>query len=164
LKTKDITRISFLSSILVCVFLAFSQIMYLELVTTTLLLYSLNLEIRDSFMVALIFGAVLLLIFGIQSFSIMYMIIFPIFALIISFSKKLLNKNNWLIIIVGGLFSFLLGTLVDLPYILFSGKATYIYLIMGFQVGVVQGFATVVVLTLVFESLNNKFKLIMKGN
>jgi hypothetical protein len=163
LQTKEMTRIAFAAAILVCVFWAFSQILYLELVTTTLILYGLNFSKRDTFLIALIFSSVLMIMYGIQSFTIMYMVVFPIFGLLTALLKKPLNKFLYFTAFYGGLFSFVLGSLVDLPYLLFSGKATWIYLINGLQVGVPKGFATVVVIVLAFEPLNNILKKILKG-
>jgi len=162
-KTKDLTRIAFAAAILICVFYAFSQIVYLELVTMTLLLYGLNFSKRDSFLIAFIFSMVLLIMYGIQSFTIMYMIIFPIFALLTTVLKRPLEKHLYLTAAYGGFFSFVLGSLVDLPYLLFSGKATMIYLVTGLQVGIPKAFATVIVIILAFEPLNNILKQILKG-
>lgn len=164
LQTKEMTRIAFAAAILVCVYWAFSQILYIELVTTTLILYGLNFSKRDTFLIALVFSAVLVIMYGIQSFTIMYMVVFPIFGLLTSLLKRPLEKYLHFTAFYGGLFSFILGTLVDLPYLLFSGKSTFIYLITGLQVGIPKGFATIVVIVLAFEPLNNILKQILRGN
>ncbi len=164
LKTQTLTRVAFAAALLVCVYYAFNQIVYLELVTATLLLYAVNFKTRDAFLISIVFSMVILIMYGPQSFAIMYMVIFPIYTLLSSLLRKVIVNHLIFAALYAGFFSFILGTLVDLPYLLLSGKATLIYLISGLQVGIPKAMATVVVIVFAFEPLNNILKQILKGN
>lgn len=151
MKTKQLTRIAFLACILMVSYLSFSQILYLEVVTFVTMVIAVCFPLKESLWAALIFGLLVILFQGLFIWNVMYAVIFPIYVLIAYILRKKLLQYNSLAIIVGFCFSFLLGQLLDLPFLLFSKEVTYLYWLMGLKTSLIQGVLSAVQATFLFE-------------
>ena len=76
MKTRELTRIALMGTILYVVFQAFSDILYLEMITFTILAFSQVFTRRETVLSCLLFAAVHLLLHGIMFLNIAYLIIF----------------------------------------------------------------------------------------
>lgn len=136
---KQLTRIALMASILEVVFISFSQILYLEAITLTIALFACVFDRKDAFWSSVIFGLLNLIIQGVSIWTFAYVLIFPLYSLLFSCTKKILLKYRWMIVVLVGLCSFGTGQLLDLPFILFSPKVTLIYVMLGLKTSIIQG-------------------------
>ncbi len=153
---KKLSLNAILASLLFVVYLTFSQILYLEFLTFSIILISLNVPRKDAILIVVTFVILVWLVYGINLWSLMYLIIYPGFAFLISVSKKIIKKSEYYVAITGFTFALLAGNLIDLPFILFSKELTLIYLVLGFKTTLVQAvicFTTILIIYQKFESL-----------
>ena len=94
MKTRELTRIALMGTILYVVFQAFSDILYLEMITFTILAFSQVFTRRETVLSCLLFAAVHLLLHGIMFWNIAYLIIFPTYGLLFSASRGLLEPPS----------------------------------------------------------------------
>ena len=151
MKTRELTRIALMGTILYVVFQAFSDILYLEMITFTILAFSQVFTRRETVLSCLLFAAVHLLLHGIMFWNIAYLIIFPAYGLLFSSCRGFLSRHPGCIPFYGAFFSFLTGQLVDLPFLLLSDTVTVLYMIMGLKTSLIQGCLTF--LTLIIHRL-----------
>lgn len=141
---KEMTRVSLLATLLFIIYNCGSMVMYVELFNFTVLLYSMALSKKQSFFAVLLFCFLLVLVYGIQLWTMMYCLVFPTYTIIYHFIGKRL-KSEYSIAVLGFILAFLCGTLIDLPFMVMSGmvgKALWIRLILGFQVSLGNGLST----------------------
>lgn len=81
----------------------------------------------------------------------MDLLLFPTYVWICHGLKKPLIQSSWLSILVCFLLSFLLGQLIDLPFLLFSKEVTVLYWVMGLKTSLIQGFISAVLTAFLFE-------------
>ena len=153
MKTRELTRIALMGTILYVVFQAFSDILYLEMITFTILAFSQVFTRRETVLSCLLFAAVHLLLHGIMFWNIAYLIIFPTYGLLFSASRGLLDRHPGFVPFYGAFFSFLTGQLVDLPFLLLSDTVTVLYMIMGLKTSLIQGCLTFLTLLFLFEPI-----------
>ena len=140
------------------VFTMFSQIIYLEAVTLVTVLFAVTFERREAVMASVVFALINLLTRGIMPWTIMYLILFPLYSGLAGLCRTLIEQHGEASIFVCFLFSFLLGQLVDLPFILFSGKITLLYMLMGLKTSAIQGFITGIEAAFLFEPLARQLR------
>lgn len=157
---KQLTRIAMMACILSVAFTCCSQILYLEIITLTLALFAFVFTKKEVVLAALVFAIVNMLIQGISIWTMMYAIIYPIYALILASSKKFLLKHRMVLVFVVSFFSFLTGQLLDLPFILFSSKVTIFYILLGLKTSLIQGALTAIEGLFLFDPLYNSLILI----
>lgn len=154
------TRVSLLATLLFIIYSCGSMVMYVELFNFTVLLYGVTLPRKQSFFIVLLFCLLLVLVYGIQLWTLMYVLIFPAYALIYyQFGKHL--KSEYLLAILGFLLAFLCGTLIDLPFMILSGmtcKVFWIRLLMGFQVSLGNGLSTFLATLFLYQPLARVIK------
>ena len=164
MSVKKLCANAMLAALLFTVYFLFSQILYLEFVTFTVIVYAMNLPKLNSLWVVIGFVSLVWLIYGIGIWSIMYMIIYPLFVIIIRLLRRLLSKSLYFIAIFAFFMGLFIGNLIDLPFLLFSPALTMAYLLIGFKTTLVQGGIAFLVILLLYEPLTVQFnKLIEKG-
>lgn len=159
MKTKELTRIAFMAAILVCVFQACAQILYLELITFTIIVYGCAFPKKEAILSCLIFGLCNVLFMGINPWTLMYVIIYPCYAWLVSSTRRITQKHPLLLCLLCGFLSFLCGQLLDLPYLLFSGKITILYILMGLKTSLMQGIISFLVCLFLFEPIIKRLQL-----
>lgn len=137
--TRQITRITLIACILSVIFRMFSDILYLEMVTFTLVIFALVFDAREVISASMLFAFLNILTMGLTPWTIGYMLIYPSYAFLTVKLKPYLLKHELLLAFYTGTLSFLCGQLMDLPFILFSGKITLVYIIMGLKTSLIQG-------------------------
>lgn len=162
MRTKELTRIAFMAAILVCVFQMFAQILYLEMITFTIVVFGCSNSKREAIMACLIFGIINMLYMGINPWTMMYVVIYPCYAWIVSAHKEMWRKHPFILYLLCGFLSFLTGQLLDLPYILFSGKLTIFYMLMGLKTSVIQGILSFLVCMFLFDPLTKRLRLLWR--
>ncbi|MEG0562724.1 cytochrome B [Anaerorhabdus sp.] len=148
---KTLTKIAIMASIQSAIFTIFSQILYLEGITFTVCLFACSFKKNEAVLASFIFGMVNMLIQGITIWSMMYVVIYPLYSLIVSTLKPLLLKNLGYMVFVCGLLSFATGQLLDLPFILFSKEVTIFYILLGLKTSIIQGCLSATMCLLIFE-------------
>lgn len=163
MKPSVLTRIAMMACMQYVVFTMFSQVLYLEAVTLITLLFAVVFPLRESMLASVIFACVNMLTRGVMPWTIMYLILFPLYSLLgYTLRTLLISRNEWTLLICF-LFSFLLGQLVDLPFILFSGKITMIYMLMGLKTSLIQGFLSACEAAFLFDPLYRQLMKIRGG-
>lgn len=156
MKVKQLTKIAFMSAIMVCVFQAFSHILYLELITFTIVFYSMHAERKEAVLSCVIFACLNMLFLGITPWSCMYLIIYPLYALIVSLLQSFFNKHLLCLCLVCGFLSFLCGQLLDLPFLLFSKQITLLYWLSGLKTSCIQGVLSFLSCLFLYEPLSKR--------
>lgn len=153
-----------LASMLFAIYLVFSQVLYLEFVTFTIILISLCIPKWDNVWIVVTFVILVWLTYGISIWSIMYLIIYPGFALLLNLLKGILTKNIYHIAIAAAIMGFLAGNLIDLPLLLFAKEIVIAYWLIGLKTTLIQGVIAFITVLLLYEPMaKNLKKLILKG-
>lgn len=164
MSVKEMTRVSLLATLLFIIYSCGSLIMYVELFNFTVLLYSVTLPKKQSFLIVLLFCFLLILVYGLQLWTVMYGVVFPIYTVIYHSIGKRLNSEYGLAIL-GFILAFLCGTLIDLPFMVMSGmtwKALWIRLLLGFQVSLGNGLSTFLATLFLYNPLSKIIKKSMR--
>ena len=152
---KYIVRSAILGSIQYIIFYMFSDILYIELITFTTVLiadvFTRKEAVKGSFVFAI---SNILTKQGITFYSLMYLIIYPIYSLIISYMPK---DKNGIKICCCFIFSILTGQLLQLPFMIFSSNITIYYIIIGLKTSIIQGVITLFISYMIYT----KVKLIL---
>ena len=82
MKTKELTRIAFMAAIEYVVFMMFSNILYLEAITLILVLFAVTFSLKESLTSSLIFSLLLMIQYGIHTWTIGYFIAFSLQTLL----------------------------------------------------------------------------------
>lgn len=160
MSVKAMTRVALLATLLFIIYSAGSMVMYVELFNFTVLLYGVCLSQKQSFGAVFVFCFLLLLVYGVQIWALMYLIIFPIYALIYHQIGKW-TQSEYILACCGFILAFLCGTLIDLPFILMSGltsKALIIRLVLGFQASLGNGICTFLATMFLYQPLSRTIK------
>lgn len=139
MKTKELARIAIIAGIYEVMFTSFSNILYLEMITFTLCLFSMIFSKKIAIYSAFCFGMVNMLVMGITPWTMMYVIIYPVYAWIMNTGKTIFMKHDLIFAAVVGILSFLGGQLLEIPYLLVSKSITALYLLMGVKTSLIQG-------------------------
>lgn len=135
----DLVVCALLASIQFVAFTSFSFVMYLEVITLCTIIIALCFPTRIAVMASFIFAMVNMLVSGITPWNFLYVVVYPVYSLIVGINKEWLLHKRWAQILLCGLFSFLTGQILQLPYLLFSKHVTMLYLILGLKVSIPQG-------------------------
>ncbi|HAX72360.1 MAG TPA: hypothetical protein DCY20_02420 [Firmicutes bacterium] len=144
MSVKDITKISMLAALIFTIYLSGSMIMYVELFNFTVLLYGVTLPKKTAYLSLIVFCSLLILVYGLQVWTLMYLVVFPQYILIYHLVGSKV-KSEYVLASVGFILAFACGTLIDLPFIIMSGltsKALILRLLLGFQVSFGNGLCT----------------------
>lgn len=153
MKTRDVTRIAFMAVILCCVFQMFANILYIECITFTILLFSCVFSKRDACMACIVFSFLNMLMLGVTPWTLLYLLIYPLYAFCIASSKHGLLKHPICLYSVCGILSFLTGQVLDLPFLLFSKEVTMLYILLGLKTSIIQGILSFVSCMFLFDPM-----------
>lgn len=152
--TRELTRIALMGTILYVVFHAFSDILYLELITFTILSFSQVFSRRDTVIACVLFASLHMLLHGVMIWNIAYLLIFPTYGFLFASLKRVRKGRTIALALTAGIGSFLIGQLVDLPFILFSSTITALYLLMGLKTSLIQGCLTFLATLFLYEPVH----------
>lgn len=150
-KVRQMAHIALMGAILYAVFQAFSNILYLEMITFTILCFAQVFVRKEVVLSCVLFACIQILFNGLTLWNIMYLLIFPMYGWIFSKSADVLKDHLVAHAFLAGFFSFLTGQLVDLPFLLFSKTVTLLYMLMGLKTSLIQGCLTFIVTLFLFE-------------
>lgn len=153
--TRELTRIAMMGTLLYIVFHAFSNILYLELITFTILSFSQVFAKRDTVLACVLFASLHMLLHGVLIWNIAYLLIFPAYGYLFASMKRLFKGHLLVTALAAGICSFLIGQLVDLPFILFSKTITVLYLLLGLKTSLIQGSLTFIATLFLYEPVQN---------
>ncbi|WP_127837197.1 hypothetical protein [Clostridium prolinivorans] len=162
MSAREITKISLLAAFLYIIQFLGSFVLYFELVNFTILTYGVYLKRKEAWLSTVVFCLIVMLTRGIAPWSIMYLVVFPQYALIYSLVKNK-TKNQYILASVGFILAFLCGTLIDLPFMIsakLSYKAFIIRLLMGFQVSLGNAAVTFIATIYLLKPMQRVFNYI----
>ncbi len=139
MNTRDIVLCAILGAIQFVAFTSFSFVLYLEVITLCTVVIAMSFSLKQAVLGSIVFTLINMLVNGINPWNFMYLLVYPSYSLIVGLNKERLSKRKIYPILICGLFSFLTGQILQLPYMLFSKQVTVLYLIMGLQVSIPQG-------------------------
>lgn len=139
LSVRDLTYCALLGALFYVVFHLFSNVLYVEGITLTLFVCAQVFNKKEVILAAILFGILQILFHGFMFWNLMYLIIFPLYASWFASMKKIVKKHETVAWFCGALASFLLGQLVDLPFLLFDRKITMLYILLGLKTSLIQG-------------------------
>jgi len=161
---KGITANAMLAGMLFAVYFCFSQILYLEFVTFTVILLALTLPKYNSLWVVITFVLLVWLVYGISLWSVMYIFIYPLFTIVLKLLSPILRKSIYYVAGIAFIMGLLVGNLVDLPFLLFSKEVTMMYVIIGFKTTLVQGVIASISVLIMYEPLAKQLsRILQKG-
>ena len=157
---KEMTRVALLATLLFIIYSWGSMVLYVELFNFVILLYGVTFPKKQALLSVMLFCCLLILIYGIQLWTLMYVIVFPLYVLIYHHMGKRL-KSEYSLGILGFILAFLCGSFIDLPFMILSGmtwKVLWIRLLFGFQVSLGNGVSTFLATLFLYRPLSNILK------
>lgn len=139
MRVRELCYVAVIGAIESVVFSSFSFVLYLECITLTVVLFSMCFQRKQAVLGAVVFGILNMTMQGVTPWSMMYVIVYPLYSLLIGTMKPFLQKHFIILVIVCGCLSFLTGQLLQLPFLLVSSKVTMIYIIIGMKTSLIQG-------------------------
>ena len=156
--TRQLTRITMMACLMMAIFEIFANILYLELITFTILVFALTFPRKEVVSAAALFAVLHMLMAGITPWSIGYLIMYPIYACCFSYAGNWLLAHPRWIPLTCGIASLLAGQLMDLPFLLFSTKVTIFYIITGLKTSLIQGTLSFLATLFLWEPVVNVLK------
>lgn len=143
MNTKELARIAIMGCIQFICFNIFSDILYLEVITIITIIFAIVFSRKQAILGSIIFCVLNIIINqGLNTWTIMYLIIYPTYSLIISLINNKINESNIRICIICFIFSFMTGQLLQIPYMLIEPNITIYYIIFGLKTSLIQATIT----------------------
>ena len=130
MSVQKMTRIALLSAILYVSKLALDFLPNIELVSLFIILYALVFG-TETLIIVTVFNLLQIIQWGIGTWTISYLYVWPLLCLITLFLKKLIKEEFVLWSIVSGLFGLIFGSLFALLYLFFDPAYALAYWISG---------------------------------
>lgn len=150
---KELCVISIIACIEAVAFTSFSQVLYLEVITLTVLMFAVVFKKRIALMGAVVYGLVNMVVNGITPWTLMYFLIYPSYTMLVIVMKPVLKDKVFGYSVLCGVLSFMTGQLLQLPFMLFSSKVTAFYLLAGLKTSLIQGGLSAVSCFVLFQPL-----------
>jgi biotin transporter BioY len=166
MKTRELTRIALLATMLYIIFRIGGLILYIEWVNFTIMLYGVYLSRKEAWFSVVVFSLMVMLTMGIAPWSLMYLVVFPQYALIYSIFKDRI-RSEYGLAALGFVLAFICGTLIDAPFMLSAGlgyKAFIARLLVGFQVSLGNGIVTLLSALYLLKPMKRVFGTIKYSN
>lgn len=157
MKTRELTTTALLSALMYIIYTLGSGLLYFELLNFTILLYGVTFKRKTSFLSTLVFTLLVILTRGFGIWTIMYLIIFPVYALIYSYAGKFI-ASDYSLAILGFFLALVCGTLIDIPYIYMAGldyRGLLVRLLLGLQVSIVNAGTTFIATLFLLNPMRN---------
>lgn len=124
----------------------------IEVVTFLLSFAALVFPFRMAISIPLIFNLCEILLRGIATWVILYMVAWPLLVTIIWLFRKVIKKCWWLFIIINSLWGFSFGTLDAFLHLLLYGKADfYLYWLNSLPFDAIHGVSNAVVASILYK-------------
>jgi len=154
MSVKRLVTIAFIAAIQYVCFTSFTIVLYLEVITFITISFAMVFPRNDVVMASVVFAIINMFTMGVNPWTFMYLLIYPLYSLIIASISSILYKRFYLLVILSGILSFLTGQLVQIPFMLFSKNITIYYILAGLRVSIPQGLIAATVCYLLFKPLN----------
>ncbi|WP_144060304.1 hypothetical protein [Spiroplasma syrphidicola] len=150
--TMKITIIAVFSALGLALKAAFAFLPNIEFVTFILMFSIFFFSIEIGFGIVNVYCTLNMVTFGIADWSLMYFVIFNLYAVIILWLKPLISKWWWTMIIMNGLFGYLFGSLYAIQTaLLFNSTSVGLaYWINGLVFDAIHGTGNIIVTALLF--------------
>lgn len=151
-KTKDLTLIAVLASILVISKEILAFLPNIELVTLLLAIYTKLLEVKKVYLICIVFCLVQMIIYGIGLWTPMYFIVWPSFVWLNHHFDKVL-KGEQQIAISNALFGFGFGFLFSIPYFIIDFQLGWAGFLRGIPFDLIHGIGNYLLVLLLYEPI-----------
>lgn len=137
MSVRELVQAALLGALEMAVFTALSSVLYVEAVTLTIVCVAVCMPKKIAVLSSVCFCVLnMLLVQAITPWSLMYLMIYPTYSLIVG-SVHIRTKKK--AALITGILSFLTGQLLQIPWMLFSKILAAGYLLMGLQTSLIQG-------------------------
>ena len=156
LKVQDIALMGMLIATLEVGKIALNAIPNVEIVTLLIILYTMQYG-RKTIYAVIVFVLLECFMWGIGLWTIMYMYIWPLLAVIVYFLRRI--DNVWFWSIFAGIYGMLFGALGPLVYLFMGGvKTAFAWWIAGIPWDVVHGISNLVLMAALYRPLRRLLK------
>ncbi|MEY8256718.1 hypothetical protein AAK706_03180 [Erysipelotrichaceae bacterium 66-17] len=162
LTVREIARCAVLGALFYIVFHLFSNVLYVEGITLTLFVCAQVFKRKEVLAGTMVFAMLQLLFHGFMIWNMAYAVIFPLYALWFCSLKKTAEKHEWIAWAAGALAAFLLGQLVDLPFLVFGKTVTIVYILLGMKTSLIQAGVVFLEFLFLYEPMVRIMKKIAK--
>lgn len=138
LTVREMARCAVLGTLFYIVFHLFSNVLYAEGITLTLFVCAQVFKRKEVLAGTMVFALLQLFFHGFMIWNMTYAVIFPLYALWFYSLNRLAAKHEWVAWTTGALAAFLLGQLVDLPFLVFGKTVTIVYILLGMKTSLIQ--------------------------
>lgn len=138
LTVREMARCAVLGTLFYIVFHLFSNVLYVEGITLTLFVCAQVFKRKEVLAGTMVFALLQLFFHGFMIWNMAYAVIFPLYALWFCSLNRLAAKHEWVAWAAGTLAAFLLGQLVDLPFLVFGKTVTIVYILLGMKTSLIQ--------------------------
>lgn len=151
-KTKDLTLIALLASILVISKEILAFLPNIELVTLLLVIYTKLLDVKKVYLITLVFCLVQMIIYGIGLWTPMYFIVWPGLVWVNHhFTKQLSGEQT--IAISNAIFGLCFGFLFSIPYFIIDFKFGWAGFLRGIPFDLIHGIGNYLMVLLLYEPI-----------
>lgn len=153
MKAKDIALIGILSATITAGKLALAVVPNVEIVTLFFILYSIVFGVKKTILVSVIFSTTEIMIYGLNTWLLVYYFIWPGLAIVASVIGKKV-KSEYGFAILAGVFGLAYGFIFAISESLFYGIGYGItYWVSGLPFDIVHGFSNFILVLLLFKPL-----------
>lgn len=159
---KELVRSSVLGCLLYVTYISFSNILYFELLTTVLFVFSQIVNQRVIVRASFLFSILVNILNGPQIWHLMYFLIYPFYSYVLNKNINVFEKRETLVPVFGAICSGMVGILLDIPFMLFGKYVTIYYLLSSIKTSVIQGILTYVSLTVLYKPLKKSLMKVIR--
>lgn len=161
--TKSLCMTALLGGILFLSFSLCSSILYLEVITLTLVVVSMYFRKDIVLLSIVVFSICLVTNIGFSIYTCMYLAVYVLYGIFtLKLKPYLMNHPNILYLYIGFL-SFMTGQILELPFLLVSKKVTIIYILLGLKTSLIQGGISFIAAMLLYDKIYGSLNRILRG-
>ena len=154
MKTRTLVRIALLSAILVISKEIIAFLPNIELVSFLLILFSINLKLKESLLISIVFCLIEIVLYGTGPWSIGYLIIWPSLIIVTYLLRNKLN-TEFKLAFYSMFFGFIFGFLFAIPYFIISLNLGLSFWLKGTVFDVVHGLGNFIIMLILYKPINS---------
>ena len=160
LSIRDIALLGMLVATLEVGKIALNAVPNVEIVTLLIILYTLQFG-RKTIYAVIVFVLLECAMWGIGLWTIMYMYIWPLLAVVVCFLRKI--DSVWFWSIFAGIYGMLFGAFSSIVYLVMGGfKTAFAWWIAGIPWDLIHGLSNLVIMLVLYKPISNVMKRIVK--
>lgn len=161
-KIKSLVLIALLSSLIIVAKESIAFLPNIELVTFLFIVYTLLLPLKTTLSIALIFCTMQMLLYGIETWTPMYYIVWPSYVCITYLLKNKLN-TDFKKALLSAYFGLIFGLLFSIPYAIIDPQLGLSYYINGIFFDLIHGVSNYFIMIFLFQPTYTILKRLLKA-